>query len=231
MRPIINNGTKTENTILMVYLAIEFILLIIGVATYEMEGFDVCTTARYGAIALNAVIALVWYIRYGRPDRKDRSNLLAYGLFTTLIADYFLTWLGTEEYFILGFTLFCIVQLIYAVYLRTDKKGYLTRLGVYIAALIGLILSGQATVALAIGLLDIILILANAVSACTVHKNDAHLLFRIGIILFFLCDISIVICNVTDGSFSLVVDYLTWAFYAPSQVIITLAYVKSIEKR
>ena len=221
---------NTESILLKCYLAVELILLIIGVATYETEGFDICTIARYGAIALNAVIALIWYIRYGRQDRKDRSNLLAYGLFVTLIADYFLTWLGTEEYYIPGFILFCIVQLIYVVYLRTDKKGYLIRLVLYIAALIGLILSGESTVALAIGLFDIILILANAVSACTVHKNDAHLLFRIGIILFFLCDISIVICNITEGTFSLVVDYLTWAFYAPSQVLITLAYVKSIKE-
>ena len=228
MRPITETGTRNENTLLLAYLAVELLLLIVGEATYEMSNGMPCTIARYGAIFLNAVIAGIWFIRYGRSDRKDHSNLLAYGLFVTVIADFFLTWLGTEAYYIPGFIFFCIVEIIYAMYLKTTWRGYLLRFNIYIIALILLALSKQATVAYAIGLLNIVLVTTNAISAWTKHKQDVSLLFRIGIVLFFLCDISIVISGATEGTFSLVVSYLTWAFYAPSQVLITLSYVRSI---
>ena len=225
MRPITDHGTKTENMILLGYLAIELVLLIVGEVTYGAP----CSIARYSGIILNAVIAGAWFVRYGRNDLKEHSNLLACGLIVTVIADFFLTWLGTEEYYIPGFTFFCLVELIYAVYLKTSWWGYLLRFNIYVIALILLVLSKQATVAYAIGLLNIVLVTMNAVSAWTKHRLDVPLLFRIGIVLFFLCDISIVISGATSGTFSQIVSCLTWAFYAPSQVLITLSYGRSTQ--
>ena len=57
-------------------------------------------------------------------------NLLAYGLFVTVIADFFLTFLGTAQYYLPGIAAFCIVQAFYMLYLRPgrERKNLILRL-------------------------------------------------------------------------------------------------------
>ena len=149
----------------MLYLGIEAALFIASEIALRIMGSDLIGEVRYAAVLLNLIIAVFWFLRYGIKDIKNRSNLLVCGLLVTAIADIFLTFIGTENFYLHGFICFCIVELIYAFYLKTSAFGYLIRFNIYIIALIVFVLTGKATVVYCAGLLNLVLILTNAIES------------------------------------------------------------------
>lgn len=227
---LLETDSKSGSMILKCYLIIEIALFIVSEIILRIMGSELIGAVRYCAVVLNMIVAIIWFIRYGSKNIRNHSNLIACGLLLTLVADLFLTLLGTENFYIHGFICFCIVELIYAIYLKTSTFGYLVRFNIYIIALILLVLSRHATVAYAIGLLNIVLVMMNALNAWTTQKISPPKSFKIGMYLFFLCDASVVIYGATTGVASEIFFTLAWLFYAPSQVLITLSYVKEIQK-
>ena len=222
-----------EKRNISIYLAAELILLIAIEAiiaarpteTYLTGPFQPLNILMYLAIILNTIMAL-WYFTH---DRKKEHDMLAYGLFATCAADFFMTLLDTDAGYIIGVILFCIVETIYLVYLKPTKTNIILRALLYIAALISIYMAGLFTTANALGILNIVLVVTNVPSAFLTKRAHPPLLFKIGITLFMSCDLSIMIRTLTTGTAHDIVALLVWLFYIPAQVLITMAYIKPLK--
>ena len=210
----------------ILYLLTELILLCL-VQAGQLDGWSnsVVQIFMYTAILINTVLTIYWFRKHGTDQNDSGDNFVAYALFVTAAADFFMTLIGTDAVFLPGVILFCLVQIIYALYLKSGVKSFLFRIALFIICLILLKKVGMLNLNNAFGLLDIILVLVNVVLAWTMARKRTTLLFRVGLTLFLCCDVSIVLRTLTDGGIHDVIAFLVWIFYIPSQVAITLSYV------
>ena len=179
----------------------------------------------YAAILINTILAAHRFFRPG-TDRKGAPDVyVAYALCMTAAADFFLTLIGTDGSYLPGIILFCVVQMIYALYLRHTLKLLLVRVALFAVCLLLFRQAGILDVTSAMGLLDISLLLVNAILSWTRKGARPPLLFRIGIVLFLCCDLSIALRSFTGGGLHDLIDFFVWIFYIPSQVAITLSYL------
>ena len=181
----------------------------------------------YTAILINTIIVGYCFCHSGTNRTKSSDRLVAYAIFTTAAADFFMTLIGVERGFLPGIILFCSVQIIYALYLRLTIKVLLIRIAFFAAGLMALNMAGMLSLSNALGFLDLTLLLVNAVIAWMPVGTKTSLLFRIGITLFLCCDLSITCRDLMIGDMHAMIDFLVWIFYIPSQVAITLSYLYS----
>ena len=184
----------------------------------------------YTAILINTIIVGYCFCHSGTNRTKSSDRLVAYAIFTTAAADFFMTLIGVERGFLPGIILFCCVQIIYALYLRLTIKLLLIRIAFFAAGLIALNMAGMLSLSNALGFLDLTLLLVNAVIAWMPVGTKTSLLFRIGITLFLCCDLSITFRDLTIGDMHAIIDFLVWIFYIPSQAAITLSYLDSVHE-
>ena len=157
--------------------------------------------------------------------------------FFTLIADFFMTYLG--KYYEISICFFIFVQLSYFIlinylynkkYLNLMIKLYLIILGTLI--LIGLRLQLLNLLAV-IAVIYISLSIINIIYLIILKRKDKFSIgFLIGLVLFLLCDISIGIMNLsTNNIVASFFDKIIWVFYGPSQIVLvnTLSHVNEME--
>lgn len=216
-----------QKTALIVYLFIEAALLSL-VETGKCAAWSDLTIQMfmYTAILLNAVITAFHFFNSGAYRKKDHRNLVAYAIFATAAADFFMTLIGTPAAFLPGVILFCLVQGIYALYLSPFVKWFLIRAGVFAVSVLGLKAAGMMDLKNVLGLLDISLLLINTGLAWTLARKKTSRLFKTGITLFLCCDCSIALRTLTSGSTHDIIDFLVWIFYVPSQAAICLSYIQ-----
>ncbi len=181
----------------------------------------------YTAILINTAAAAHHFYKAGVNRKKDSDSLVAYALFVTAAADFFMTLIGSAAVFLPGVILFCLVQMIYALYLGSVGKWLPIRTVLFAVCLLLLRTAGMLTTENAFGLLDICLLLVNTVLAWTQVREKTSWLFRIGITLFLCCDLSITLRTLTTGSVHDMINFLVWIFYIPSQAAITLSYIRN----
>ena len=189
---------------------------------------------QYTAILINTIVVFMCYVKYGRDPANASVRPVAYGLFLTAAADVFLSLIGTEQVYVPGVLLFCIVQMLYAFWLaggissglKKCVKPLLLYAVLYAAVLFAAQKAGMLNLAAALGILDALLLAGNTVLAWTSARDRAGTLFRAGIALFLCCDISIGIKMLAAGTMQAAAAFLIWVFYIPSQVCITLSYVR-----
>ena len=205
---------------------------------------------KYYGILLCFVFSLCSYIE---TKEKARAFLTVAMLFT-VISDYFL--LLHPEIIVPGLFTFCIAQSIY-LYVITggDKK----KTGIFIGIRIIIAIAGTIVLkvsdivcfdpdqnmnaVLFLGILYALSFLGNVGRLIVYHvrKKEDKVpqclfkrpgLFLIGLLLFVLCDINVLICNmdrfilITSESYYTLryaATVLMWGFYLPSQVIIVLS--------
>lgn len=102
----------------------------------------------------------------------------------------------------------------------------LIRTALFAVCLIILMIAGMLNLTNALGVLDITLVLVNVIIAWTSARERTPLLFRIGLTLFLCGDLAIMIRTLTTGTLHDGIDLLEWVLYLPSQVLITLSYIK-----
>lgn len=212
------------------YLTAELLLLIAAKAG-EFAGIPSGSfgAVEFAAILLNTIVALVYYLKYGR-GRTARANLAAYALFVTLAGDVFLTLISSEEVYVPGILLFCAAEMLYAAYLGPCAWSAGLQTGLTAAGIFVLQRTGNLSIASALGALDLALLTVNMITAWTRAAKRTPLLFRIGITLFFLCDSFIALRMVTAGTARDIIAFMVWVFYAPSQVAITMSYVREVTR-
>lgn len=181
----------------------------------------------YTAILINTILAAYHFYRSGPGRTNSSDKLVAFALFTTAAADFFLTLIGNNAVFLPGVILFCSVQIMYALYLGSDMKLLMLRIVLFAVSLIFLMRAGMLTTVNAMGILDLSLLLINTIIAWTAAGTKTSILFRIGITLFLCCDLSVALVILTTGGMREVSDFLVWLFYIPSQAAIMLSYLNS----
>lgn len=221
--------TDSDKKLIKVYIAVEAVILIVIQTAIVMKSAHP-GAYMYPAIVVNSAVAAYFYVRYGRTIRDRRDNLILFALFMTLVADWFLTFTGANYggmTYAYGLIAFCTVEIIYAVYLRIGPASIIVRILIYIVGLFGLHRAGMLEVDSALGLLNMVLIAMNAVDAWAPKRKGLSMLFRLGITLFLCCDVTVMLRILTSGSLSAAVRFMTWIFYVPAQVLLTLSYVEA----
>lgn len=225
----IPGNTETEKTLIKAYIAAEAVILVVIQTAVLMRSAHL-SAYMYSAIVVNTAVTAYFYAVYGRTVRCRRVNLIAYALFMTLAADWFLTF-TTADYggmtYVYGLLAFCMVEILYAAYLRPDPVSVFARVLSWTAGAFALYRAGMLTAEPALGLLNMILITMNVTDAWTSGRRDISMLFRKGITLFLCCDLTVMLRVLTSGTVSETVDFMTWIFYVPAQLLLTLSYAEA----
>ncbi len=223
-------NTNAEKNLIRVYIAVEAAILVAIKITQAMHVGRIINGCMYSAIVVNTLVCAYFFAKYSRTISNKRGNLIACALFVTLIADWFLTFVGkrySAEAYVYGLIAFCTVEVIYALYIRPTVSTVIGRVLLFAAGAFGLIKAGLAGSEAVLGLLNMVLILFNVIDAWTVRRHDLGLLFRLGLLLFLLCDTSIMIRTLTSGAVKEAAHFMTWIFYVPAQVMLVLSYVEA----
>ena len=186
---------------------------------------------KYAGILL--CVAVLVAVMFFRDTTRDNAIMLA-ALFFTAVSDLFILVLG--KYYEIGLLTFIIVQALYLYRLYSDrlKKIYITlavRLGVMVALIITFAVLNMLNLLIAECAIYITMLSANVVDAFVICKKSVNnLLFAIGLTLFLGCDICVGLHNfgtVLNVALPIwltkTVSVAMWAFYLPSQVLITLS--------
>ena len=230
---------KKDKYILCLYLTLETALFFLIKWAEFTQPYAVTGKIMYGSILLNFCVMLLFYVRY----RGDR--IIPMALTVTLIADYFLTY--RNEHFYAGVFCFILVQLIYGWRIGYDRRRVRERILLFLCFAVILFCLGMSALFSFFCGLSIALLLGNVifsweswlkrdrksrVSACgpDSQRRMAGLLFAIGLTLFAGCDLSLGLRIISQDIPSMqlfhdIMNYLTWTFYLPSQVLLTLTYI------
>ena len=226
-------NTDAEKNLIKAYIAVEAVLLI-AIQMNRIMLFTRLGVLGYPVIAINTAVTAYFFAKYGRTLRDRSANLIACALFVTLIADWFLTFRGArhgEIIYMYGVTAFCLVEILYAAYLKAGPGSVTARAALFAAGMLGLKKAGMLNAEAALGLLNLILVLVNAIDAWIAKRRDAALIFKLGITLFLLCDITVMLKVFTHGGTRAAFSFMTWLFYVPAQALLTLSYAEACSDR
>ncbi|MDO4270063.1 MAG: lysoplasmalogenase family protein [Eubacteriales bacterium] len=151
--------------------------------------------------------------------RTADGRLVASALAFTAGADWFLLIKG--EQYLLGVSLFCIVQALYFIRLSMQRGRVLRRLLPF-RVLPLFILLCKPDLLIAVSLFYFTNLVLNAAEACLFQPKDRKaLLFAVGLLLFIGCDVCVGAHNL--GLWNAFTRVGMWLFYLPSQVLIVLS--------
>lgn len=185
---------------------------------FRLEYFLLSDFLKYSSIALCLLL-----VALQREDAIDESDykMVFIALCATLISDYFL--LFTQLYTI-GITIFCTTHLIYIK--RYNKKAFKFFFGIYLIILSTLWVMefGQNGIYIAGACYAILIIAAAIFSFRSDLPQRNRQLASTGMILFILCDISLLLQNILPYyTYQFAASVGIWFFYLPSQMCITMS--------
>ena len=224
-----------DGRIVRVYLLLEVAFLCFDVVCKPFGLGFIVNCARYLSVLAGEIVASYFFCRRRKAERCGNEDFIALGLGVTALADLFLTLVGTPSCYTPGIALFCVVQMLYYRYLGPSAVGTAVRLGLFAATVAVLVMLRLAQVETVLGALDLVLLLANVAQAWMTNtgRRDGPmpLLFKLGITLFFCCDVSLGVQYLGPVAAEPVAAFMVWNFYLPSQVLITLSYAYSFPSR
>ena len=221
---------------IVIWLLVELVLLIVIESIVNLDHARLLSDVQYAAIVCNTIMTYLFFRAYGTRPENAGEQLMACGLFATAAADFFMTFLSTgntDPIYNTGVLLFCVVQLIYMQYIKPDKRMIATDviLIVFFCSLFAHVDALKLDITNVLRIIDVVLVLVNAIWANIFRKDKVSGLFRAGIALFFLCDMTIGIRGALPlGTLHDDIALLVWLFYVPAQVCLTLSYIRSLEK-
>ena len=192
-----------------------------------------------GMKLISVWICFMYLLLSYRRNSSDRDHLLMIGvLAVTLLAD---TMLLFTNHLVAGLFLFIFVQLMYGyrIYMLNHVRNHYAY---YIGALgmifLGSFFTHNDRVLLTSVILYGVLFLMNLWFLVGVQTMDRQLytLFKIGYILFLICDINVLSYNILPnyGISNLIYEFTRvsmWLFYLPAQVLLSLSAVMENPKR
>ena len=232
------NFKKIDYIVISVFILLEialylsFLFIDKGIFVTRIES----STLKYASISLCLAFSLYCLIR----KRKMVNCFIPIALVFTLISDYFLLFNTNQSLYVYGLITFIITQLIYFVfilYLRKSKRELLINLLVRslltIAALVVAFYLNYSDVLTILALVYFVELLSNFLYSTFLIKLDKeYLIFSLGLLLFIGCDINVGLNNVHlfEGIDYILVNFLMWVFYLPSQVLLSLTNFIAQEK-
>lgn len=218
-----------ERCMVTIYILIELcILVVINLPVCVFDG-DVNIVLMFLSIVLNALVALCFLLIYGRNAPKNRADLIILALYITVIGDLFLTYLG-EPFYIPGVFCFCIVETVYAVYLKSHTSSIVLRAVLFSLLFAAAIPTGNVSMLNILSVMNIAILSGNVFDAWRMKAFDPGVLFKLGMTLFFCCDLSLGLSTLLSGDIAKIMGFLIWMFYIPSQVCLTLSYIVNRKK-
>lgn len=221
----------------MIALCVLFVIIEIALGfLLQLSSGRVADLYSMCAISLCALFFVLFF------ERSHDYFLMQIALLCTLGADYFLVWLKPHRQ-LPAMCLFLLVQISYFLRLyRSDenklrKKWNLILRGAFSLAILivtGAVLKDKTDALALISMLYYVNLLLNIVFAFAMWKKNP--VFALGLFFFILCD-TIIGLNVLEEYFVIaetsvldrIIDpgfNLAWAFYLPSQVLLTLSLFK-----
>lgn len=219
-----------KNLMVLAFIAVETVIYVIFNVLAAVGSPDPIYL-KYAGVLLCLAVLIAVLIMPG----SDRDNaVMVAALFFTAISDLFI--LVLDKYYEIGLVTFIIVQSLYVYRLYADrlKKIYITlcvRLAVMVALIVAFAVMGMLNLLIAECAIYITMLVGNVVDAFIICKKSVkNLLFAIGLTLFLGCDICVGLDNGVDilglnmpQTVLNAVRFAIWAFYLPSQVLITLS--------
>lgn len=232
------NFKKIDYIVISVFILLEialylsFLFIDKGIFVTAIES----SSLKYAGISLCLGFSLYCLIR----KRRTVNSFIPIALVFTLISDYFLLFNTNQNLYVYGLITFIITQLIYfafIVYLRRSKSelliNILVRLFLTIVALGVAFYLNYSDVLTILALVYFVELLSNFLySTFLIKFNKKYLIFSLGLLLFIGCDINVGLNNVHlfEGIDYDLVNFLMWAFYLPSQVLLSLTNFATQEK-
>lgn len=174
---------------------------------------------KYASILLCLLFSLGWSLNGG-------DKLVSTALVFTLGADTFLLLLN--RWYILGVSLFCVVQGLYLLRIVQRNGGrslWPVRLGLFLLSLVLLAQWDLLSPLNAVSLFYFTNFLCNVLQSWSLRGRGARL-FSAGLTLFLCCDLCVGVFN-QPGLFPQALDAFArvgmWLFYLPAQVLIALS--------
>ena len=201
----------------------------------------------FSAILLNALFMLILTLKVKKTNKDPRVVGIPLAVFTTLLADCFLVLAydlssnGVINFItpilsnMIGFFVFGIVQVIYAIYLGITKRRLIIRVGFYLLFIVLVCAMNMMTLDRLIACLSMSQLILNVIYGW-IENHKKHtvesLLLAIGITLFFGCDACIMMRMLMppEGFIYSAICFMVWVFYIPSQVVLTSSYLYDREK-
>ncbi|MGN0824655.1 MAG: lysoplasmalogenase family protein [Candidatus Coproplasma sp.] len=224
---------SVKNLIFLLFIAIETVIYVVFNVLAATGAPDPIYLKYAGVLLCLAVLLAVIFMP---ESNRDNAVMLA-ALSFTAISDLFI--LVLDRYYEIGLVTFIIVQALYLYRLYADrlKKIYVTlavRLVVMLALIITFAALGMLNLLVAECAIYITMLVGNVADAFIICKKSVkNLIFAIGLLLFLGCDICVglhnfgSVLNVALPSWLIsFAAFAIWAFYLPSQVLITLSVYK-----
>ncbi len=167
--------------LIILYILIETVILL-AIKAAEHFSSPLLRYVQFLAIIVNTGVML--YFRFS-TEKDSRENLLALALFMTLFGDLFLTFLG---FTLTGIICFCVIQIVYAFYLCSPRTSWILRSVVFVLLIAVAYIIGQLNAITAAGLLNISILAVNAGESVLSKNERISILYKTGMILFFMCD-------------------------------------------
>lgn len=219
-----------KNLIFLLFIAIETVIYVVFNVLAAVGAPDPIYLKYAGVLLCLAVLFAMIFM----PDTSRDNPVMLAALFFTAISDLFI--LVLDKYYEIGLVTFIIVQSIYLYRLYADrlKKIYISlavRLAVMAAIIITFAAMGKLNLLVAECAIYITMLVANVVDAFIICKKGVrNLIFAIGLLLFLGCDICVGLDNfgsvlnvAMPSGLVAFASFAIWAFYLPSQVLITLS--------
>lgn len=219
-----------KKIIIFIYLVIQFILYLFSV---YFETLIPRYIACYLIIVINLIMSL--YLLYYHRNKVVVLNIL--GLFFTLISDTFLV--IYDSHYLIALFFFSFVHILYFIKIKVVTKEYRIKL-IDIFRFISIIIAFVLVIIITYNNFDLLYLVAafyflmllfNFIYCIKIYKTNK--LMTIGLLLFIFCDIFVGLNFIKE---ILLLDSLPflnfllngwfntiWFFYAPSQVLLTLA--------
>lgn len=231
-----NNSVKAA-----IRLAVD---LLFAIATVVMYGCflyrDLTETGSGDGIKYAAILTVFAYALTN--VYSEDGIMVAAALLFTVVADTFLLLL--DSHYLFGVLAFCVVQALYFVRMirleryRRPWISAIVRVSVWLVVLAILRLTGMLDGLLCVTAFYFINLAVNAVESFRLcRKNRGMLLFAVGLLLFVCCDVCVGFNNLSQylpvDSLQWLCDFAAvgmWAFYLPSQVLITFS-VRTIRRK
>ena len=228
----------------LIELLVLIVLKIVSAGHAESVG-EACIM--FLAILLNASFMLYLTLQVNKAGKDVMITGIPLAVFVTLLADCFLVLAyglssnGVIKFItplvsnMIGFFIFGIVQVVYAIYLGITKRRLVIRVGFYITFILVVFAMGMLTLDRLIACLSMSQLILNVVYGWIEQGKKRtldSLLLAIGISLFFGCDAFIMMrMLLTPGGFIYsAICFMVWIFYIPSQVVLTSSYLYNREQ-
>lgn len=225
------------------YCILELLLLIVLKLVQSLLPLSNAKTfIMFSATTVNALFMAFLVYRVNKTGKDMQIWGLPLAAFVTLFADVFLvlakdlaragviTFISFDVAKMIGFFIFGLIQVVYAVYLGLNKSRIIIRISFYVIFTVVMFAVGILTLDRFIACLSMTQLILNLIYGWIEYgkkRTRATLIFAIGITLFLGGDAFIMLRTLLDShsSFLPTVRFMVWVFYIPAQVVLTSSYL------